>query len=259
MAQLNITTDQLADDAINALASELGSTRSKVGLMLIREALNARRDGKHALTPPAPTPDAATLRELAAQLAALNVEQDRALRDHARRTAKLESRWTAGEEAYQAAHRRLAEQLRERLAEGYRPFQAAVELLRTEIAAHVETILEAIREQPRLDSIDAKIGELNVRLQEARPVNNFKIDGLDFTKTGWGVVAFVAFAASTLLLLVMAKALPDNWLANPLAVTMFGSTDRAIASLGRAASGGDYCRRFGLAEPTHHHLITRGA
>ena len=230
--------------AIDDLADAKGMHRTELLRQLAREAVTAHRDGRPLFTQPTAPTDLASLGELAAQLAALNIELDRALRDHDRRVGRLERRWNAGEEANQAAYERLVMQLREQLQHCYQPFHDHVDGLQLALAKRLDALDASMAEHPQLAEISTRLTTLADVIKKARPHVSYRFDDISFA--WWEVLglASVGFLISSFSLLLAAKILPDSWLANPIAVGMFGSTSNAICALYQQANGVSSCPSF---------------
>ena len=241
---INVKYGLELEAAIDDLADARGIHRSDLLRQLAAEAVTAHRDGRPLFTQPTAPTDLASLGELAAQLAALNVELDRALRDHDRRVGKLERRWNAGEEATQAAYERLVMQLREQLQHCYQPFHDHVDGLQSALVKRLDAMDSSMAEHPRLAEISTRLTTLAEAVKSARPHVTYRFDDISFAwweLLGLGSVALV-FSAFSLLL--AAKILPDSWLANPIAVGMFGNTSNAICALYQQANGVSSCPSF---------------
>lgn len=227
--------------AIDDLADARGIHRSNLLRQLAVEAVTAHRDGRPLFTQPTAPTDLASLGELAAQLAALNIELDRALRDHDRRVGKLERRWNAGEEATQAAYERLVLQLREQLQHCYQPFHDYVNGLQSALIGRLDALDASVAEHPRLAEISTRLTTLADAVKKARPHITYRFDDIAFAWWELLGLASVGFVFSAFSLLLAAKILPDSWLANPITVGMFGSTSNAICALYEQANGVSSC------------------
>lgn len=238
---INVKYGLELEAAIDDLADARGIHRSDLLRQLAAEAVTAHRDGRPLFTQPTAPTDLASLGELAAQLAALNIELDRALRDHDRRVGKLERRWNVGEEATQAAYERLVMQLREQLQHCYQPFHDHVDELQSALVKRLDVLDASMAEHPRLAEISTRLTTLAEAVKSARPHVTYRFDDVAFA--WWEVLglASIGFVFSAFLLLLAAKILPDSWLANPITVGMFGSTNNAICSLFKEANGVTSC------------------
>lgn len=236
MTQLNVSIDDALAVAADRLASIKEVSRPELVRLLLREAIAAAEDGRILFSEPAKPVDLTALGELTRHMLGQSTELERLLRDHDRRSAKLERTHQAGEDANRLAYENLVKQLRVHLGEGYKPFHDLVEQLKAEGASQSERLHTAIVEQPRLAEINTRLDSMDEAIRKGEPpVHNHWV-GYGFSWKGWSLVGLAGFSASTLLLLLMAKVLPDEWVANPLTLYAYGSNATAICSIYKNAT-----------------------
>ena len=241
MGQLNVTLDDGLLENVDRLASTRGQSRPEFLRALIREAITSDADGLPLFTSPAAPSDLARLAELARQLSQLNIDLDRTMRDSDRRTTKLEKLFNGSEEGNRLAQERLAGQLRERLAEGYKPFRSAVETLREEIAEHLSKVHTAVSDQPQIASVVKRLDRLDESVKQARPHVAYHVDFLTLNRAGLAAIGVVCLAVAAFLLVVAGKVLPDSVVAVPTSIAMFGSSETAMCALYKQAYGATHC------------------
>ena len=167
---------------------------------------------------------------------------DLTLREHDRREAKNSRQQAGSEEAIRAAQAALAEQIRGRLAETLGPFKTELGALADTLAAQRDVLLAALAAHPGFEALRAELAQMNEGLRAARPHVTYDLGlGRKLEKHEIGAGLACAFLVSLFMQCLIARVLPDSWVAAPISRALFGSVARAECVLDGGRFAGAYC------------------
>lgn len=242
MGQANVNYPESMLTGLDVLAAKRRMSRPELLRSIAQDALSAEAEGRLAFAFEQAPRDLHSLGELATRLAEATMEIERQRRELERREKKLLALYAGGEEANRIAQARLAEQINEHFAQGVTPFRRAVGELKEAHITQLEELRAGIAKQPRLDGIEQELARLNAAIR--RPRRSYHLYLGENWKLGPRMIAFlllVALMVSAMVLTALGRVLPDNWLANRLALSLYGSPEQAICAIDRSAGSGEGC------------------
>lgn len=242
MAQVNTAYDDVLLAQLDAIAAGRAMSRPDLFRAIAEEAVRAHEQGRSMFEPPPAPIDPATAMSLAGKVEQLCVDLDRLVRSWDKREKKLIEAFNATEEANRTARERLGNDLFEHFRKGTNPYAKKVAELGELIAEKQAEILAATRQPESLALIRKDMAELKAAIRRSRRVHNLHLG------TNWGLqrwqIAFFGACAFVALLMVeigLALLLPYDWLATPLSLRLFGSSDTAICEMLKLSRGLEHC------------------
>jgi hypothetical protein len=214
--------DELAS-ALDRVAAKRGTDRAGLLREVLAEVVDADREGRTMFERPE-VPGPQDLNRLVTKLEELTTEQDRVLRQNAKRDAELLKK--AREDTLGVSEARSA--IASDVVGQVRP---SLEAVHGELAKQREDLTRAISSQPQFKALQATLDRIAAAAEQPKTVNTYTIGPLDW-RTRWYVAAgLAAFVLSLAIFYIVATVLPQTWLAVPTANRLLGGGDQAICAL----------------------------
>lgn len=170
MGQVNITYGEGLEAALDRVASERRTTRSKLMRAIATEAVEAHDAGRLAFQrDEAPRLDL-SINALVTKLEEGIVELERTQRANRLHEKKLLGAWAGSEEAVRAAQEKIAARLRDINIESYRPFYEKADAIFDQLDEVEERVLAAM--DPGLDDIRERLDQVLAAAGEAKVQHN---------------------------------------------------------------------------------------
>lgn len=232
MGQVNVTYDDGLLRRPDALAETQGVTRSDLLRSLAEEAVRANEQGR-TLFEPAEQPVSADMAiALVHEVKELSTYLDRLMRAAEKREKHLLQACNATEEANRTARERIGKDLASAFRDGATPFTDHLARLKATLAEKHDAILAATRDPESLVRLRADISEVKGAIRRSRRELHFHF-GPRRSFAGWEVGVWVSagLAMLTVAQILIASILPYGWVATPVALRLYGSSDVAICEL----------------------------
>lgn len=239
MAQVNVAYDDSLLRHLDALAAKRGVSRPDLLRAVAEEAVRADEQGLAMFAPPSPIEqpiNAEQTMHMVHELRELSMGLDRLLRSAEKREKQLMAACNATEEANRSARERHGQELAERFREGSTPYLVMLEELRAQVDSKLDVAVKAMRTSSASDLIRSDLAKLHQEMHagfsKARPSVHWHF-GRDIQLNPWGML-LAGFAGLVLLCVLqsgLAKVLPYDLIATPLAKTLYGSADTGICEL----------------------------